>query len=282
MLLPRVLTAIVLLALLLPALFHSPLAWGVAALVFVAVAAWEWSVLLERRRAAWPVALAMAAGGAAVLAWRMDLLPAWFPLAGMAYPTSLPLAAGVAAALYWLLLAPWRLSRMDVRGGGLAFALLPLACAWLAMLELRAEGTWLLLSSLALVWLADVGAYFVGKAVGRRKIAPRISPGKSLEGALGAAVLVVAVGLVVAHWAPGVRTLPGLLVQGLGVPLAALVLAGLSALSVVGDLHESLLKRQAGVKDSGRTLPGHGGVLDRIDALLPVLPLAMLAARLLP
>ena len=159
--------------------------------------------------------------------------------------------------------------------------MLLLAAAWAALVELRDGGVALLLSAMALVWVADVGAYFVGRSIGRRKLAPAISPGKTWEGALGAAVIVALLGIAIAWWAPQWKTLPALLVSRLGVAGAALVLLGLAAVSVVGDLHESLVKRQAGVKDSGRTLPGHGGVLDRIDALVAVMPVALLLVVLL-
>jgi phosphatidate cytidylyltransferase len=131
-----------------------------------------------------------------------------------------------------------------------------------------------------LVWIADVAAYFGGRRFGRRKLAPAISPGKSWEGVwsgvLGVLLLAVLwVQLVdVQPWVDG-PSLYGRLVGGLGWPLTALVLLLLAALSVVGDLFESLVKRAAGAKDSSQLLPGHGGILDRIDALLPVLPAAL-------
>ena len=133
-----------------------------------------------------------------------------------------------------------------------------------------------LLSSMALVWVADIAAYFVGRALGKRKLAPQISPGKSWEGAIGGAIFVVAIGLLSATLPQFSGSLPTLLVNRFSAIGAAALLLILTALSVVGDLHESLLKRQAGVKDSGTSLPGHGGVLDRIDALIPVMPAALL------
>jgi phosphatidate cytidylyltransferase len=132
------------------------------------------------------------------------------------------------------------------------------------------------LSLLLVVWLADIGAYFAGKAFGRHKLAPAISPGKTWEGAIGGwlAVLVVATVAILVHaFEP---TLYSALLERLGAIRTLVALTILVAFSVVGDLFESMLKRQAGVKDSSGLLPGHGGVLDRIDALLPVLPLAML------
>ena len=163
-----------------------------------------------------------------------------------------------------------------------------LVLAWLALIQAHARGVNFLLSVLVLVWAADVLAYFSGRAFGgkliARKLAPAISPGKTWEGVAGAMVAVILVGLAVAQLGgpAGLQAgwLPSVLVAGLGMPGAALVLAALVALSIVGDLHESLLKRQAGVKDSGATLPGHGGVLDRIDALIPTMPAVLLLHRL--
>jgi phosphatidate cytidylyltransferase len=149
----------------------------------------------------------------------------------------------------------------------------------------RAVGVNFLLSALCLVWAADIGAYAAGRAFGRRKLAPTISPGKSWEGVAGgmASVLALAVLWVLVidrQWPVDSSSLYTQLAGRLGwaglVPLA-LVLA---AFSVMGDLFESLVKRAAGAKDSSRLLPGHGGVLDRIDALLPVLPIAMALASL--
>ena len=140
-----------------------------------------------------------------------------------------------------------------------------------------------LLSVMALVWVADIGAYFSGRAFGKRKLAPSISPGKSWEGAIGGgiSVLVLATALIVVGGPALGDTFPVHLHARLGwVPTLA-ILVVLVAFSVMGDLFESQLKRRAGVKDSGNTLPGHGGVLDRIDALVPVLPMAALVHGLL-
>lgn len=272
MLRTRVFTAVVLLALLLPALLWSPLAWGALTVLFVTAAAWEWARLLGRGAVAAPVAAVVALGGVAALAWRH---------AGGGWPPAALLLLAVPAAAYWILGGGIALARHDARAGGVPLALLLLAAAWAALVELRDGGVALLLSAMALVWVADVAAYFVGRSVGRRKLAPSISPGKTWEGALGAAVVVALAGIAIAHWAPHWQTLPALLVSRLGDAGAALVLLALAAVSVVGDLHESLVKRQAGVKDSGRTLPGHGGVLDRIDALVAVMPVALLLVLLL-
>ena len=128
-----------------------------------------------------------------------------------------------------------------------------------------------LLFALALVWAADVGAYFAGRAFGRRKLAPRVSPGKSWEGVFGGVALALVVAVVAGHWLfglQGARWLPFLLL------CAAVVL-----FSIVGDLGESVLKRAVGAKDSGTLLPGHGGILDRIDSLLAALPAMALGLK---
>jgi phosphatidate cytidylyltransferase len=134
---------------------------------------------------------------------------------------------------------------------------------------------------MVLVWIADIGAYFSGKAFGKRKLAPTISPGKSWEGAIGggiAVLLVASISIVLAQAAaPWLQdTFAYKLQARFGWALTLLALLVLVAASVIGDLFESQLKRRAGMKDSSNLLPGHGGVLDRIDALIPVLPLAAL------
>jgi phosphatidate cytidylyltransferase len=151
--------------------------------------------------------------------------------------------------------------------------------AWLALTQARATGINFLLSVLALVWMADVAAYFGGRAFGRRKLAPAISPGKSWEGVWSGMAGVLALSAlwiaIDRHFAVDTPSLYTRLWQHAGLAGLVIALLALCALSVVGDLVESLVKRAAGAKDSSRLLPGHGGVLDRVDALLPVLPAAM-------
>jgi phosphatidate cytidylyltransferase len=159
-----------------------------------------------------------------------------------------------------------------------------LSVAWLALAAAKQRGLGFILSSLCLVWAADIAAYFGGKAFGRRKLAPSISPGKSWEGVwsgmVGVAVLAWAwVGLE-AGWPAIAPSFFATLLAHHGWPLLAAAIVALCGLSVVGDLMESLAKRAVGAKDSSRLLPGHGGVLDRIDALLPVLPAVMALASL--
>src|SRR5690606_19957603 len=166
----RVVTALVLLAILLPSIFvFSPWVWGAVTLVFLAIGAHEWSLLLGHRRSALAAAATLAGIGAALLAWH-DLggWPRWL----------VPLACGV-ATLLWVVIGPMRLRRHDARGGGWPLAAALLLACWIALLALRDIGAAALLSAMAIVWVADIAAYFVGRALGRRKLAPTISPGKS-------------------------------------------------------------------------------------------------------
>ncbi|MBB3211940.1 phosphatidate cytidylyltransferase [Herbaspirillum sp. Sphag1AN] len=156
----------------------------------------------------------------------------------------------------------------------LTYTLALLGC-FIAIVSLFQHSPLYLLSVMAIVWVADIGAYFSGKGFGRHKLAPSISPGKSWEGAVGGWLAVLVIAAITAMSA-GMDTFPGRLLDRFGWPGFLLIMTLLVAASVVGDLFESMLKRRAGFKDSSALLPGHGGVLDRIDALIPVLPLAAL------
>jgi phosphatidate cytidylyltransferase len=209
--------------------------------------------------------------GAAALAWR-EHAP---------WPPMLVALACLLLLAFWVFAAPVRLSRHEARSGGAPLAVGLLFGCWCALYELRLLGPVPLLSSMAVIWVADIAAYFFGRALGKRKLAPSISPGKSWEGAVGGFFAVAVVGLLAAG-APALHdSLPALLVERTGPVLAVAALVAIAGLSIVGDLHESLLKREAGVKDSGWILPGHGGVLDRIDALIPTMPAALLLYQLL-
>jgi phosphatidate cytidylyltransferase len=163
--------------------------------------------------------------------------------------------------------------------------MLALLLAWLAVVQARVQGVNFLMSILVLVWVADSFAYFAGRAWGGKftsnKLAPSISPGKSWEGVwggvLGVFLLAMSWAWADSHWQTAVPSLYHRL-QGHHFVFMAIALLFLTAMSVVGDLIESLIKRSAGVKDSSGLLPGHGGVLDRIDALLPTLPIALMLA----
>lgn len=281
MLKQRVITALVLLAILLPALFYkSPEPFVVVALVLIAAGAWEWGRLSGLGQMG-AVVSALACLLACVATWAAGGLT--LPLKGL----------WIAAGSAWVLLGAWLL-RAGVPGWPriprvvrLVGGLVALWLAWLAVAQARVTGINFLLSVLLLVWVADIFAYFAGRAFGlkftRSKLAPSISPGKSWEGVWGgmAGVVVLAFAWVAADASlqaavPGLYT--RLAVSGTWLMLLAALF--MAAMSVVGDLVESLIKRSVGVKDSSGLLPGHGGVLDRVDALLPTLPLAMMLKTL--
>ena len=268
MLAQRVATALALMAILLPALFwFPPVVWAIVSLVFLAIAAYEWARLLNSDGHATLVAIAVVVAG---------LIYLFVPELGAFNSLKPALWISALLTLFWILEGAHRLRSGSARRGGWPVAAILLLGCWYAMFELRQISVLALLSSMAVVWIADIAAYFVGRAFGKRKLAPNISPGKSWEGAIGGGFFVVVLCLVAAAIPAAKGSLPEQLVSH-GSPLIAIpILMGLTGLSIVGDLHESLLKRLAGVKDSGRILPGHGGVLDRIDALIPVMPACLL------
>lgn len=277
MLKQRVITALILLAFLLPALFVAA-TWPFAVLTLVAFAAagWEWSRL--NGAAAFAGVLGVALGLVCIGA----LLFGWTEVAP-------PIVWWTAAAV-WVIGGAWILGRgVDAWPGvprawrcfvGLAL----LWTAWLALVDAKALGLNFILSVFCLVWIADIAAYFGGRAFGRHKLAPAISPGKSWEGVwsgmIGALVLAFAWLFVESSLAVDSKSLFALLAGRFGLVGLALTVVLLAAMSVVGDLCESLVKRSGGAKDSSGLLPGHGGVLDRIDALLPVFPIALALASL--
>ena len=263
----RVATAVVLLVLFLLALFALP-AFGWVAFVMVVVlqGASEWSKLakLDSTKASlfWGLTLAMLLG------------LAWFDAnhsSGQQALLHLPIYA--VSALLWLFIVPtllmtgWKVVEQPWLMALVGWAVL--IPTGLAMLDLRAINPWILLFVMGLVAAADISAYFAGRKFGKHKLAPSISPGKTWEGVAGAMLGVSIYIVAVWRFSPDLsqhEVLPGLL-------LASWWWVGLA---VIGDLFESAIKRQAGVKDSGALLPGHGGLLDRIDALTSTLPLAAL------
>lgn len=267
MLKSRVITAFILLALFLTALFVLPVAaWVVLVIMMVLQGAAEWA------------RLAKLPGRAATVYWAVTLLMllglVWFDASHTArQQVFLHLSVYAVSALLWLIIVPtWLITGWRVRHSGL-MALVGWAVlipTGLAMLDLRNISPWLLLFVMCLVWVADSAAYFSGRKFGKNKLAPSISPGKTWEGVAGAMLGVSVYVVLVWSFSPYFKQheiLPGLL-------LASWWWVGLA---VIGDLFESAIKRQAGVKDSGALLPGHGGLLDRIDALTSTLPLAALA-----
>jgi len=251
----RVLTAMLLLVIFVPAVLWAP-AWLWATLMagVIGVAAYEWAHLShfpELSARTYAVLLALAA------LTMPHVLEADWPY----FQTGLILLAIV----FWLLVAPlwllarWRAEQTFVRAVVGLVVLLP---TWAALQYLHARGPGVLLGVMAIVWIADTAAYFTGRRFGRHKLAPAISPGKTWEGVAGALA--------------ALALYAGVLSLLAGMPLLSLFLmiSGLLYMSVLGDLFESWIKRVSGMKDSGTMLPGHGGVLDRIDALTSTLPIA--------
>lgn len=278
MLRQRVLTAVVLAPLAIAAIFYLPLPLFAALLLAImAIGAWEWGPLMgfARHSRRWFFVIASTVMIAAL--WAM--LP----------PDTLWLAKGElkqsAVYVLWLAVAWWALSAIltflyprfssfwsshrSVRG---IFGWLTLIPTWLAFMVIRSSeyqtdpyhGAQLIMFLFLMVWSADIGAYFVGKSIGKHKLMPNVSPGKTLEGFFGgiafACVLVATAGKII-----------GWTTEQFATVLMVTVI--ITTISVLGDLNESMFKRQAGVKDSGTILPGHGGVLDRIDSLTATAPI---------
>ncbi|GAA5128024.1 phosphatidate cytidylyltransferase [Alloalcanivorax gelatiniphagus] len=257
----RVITALVLLPVVLGAVFGlERLPFAVVAGAFFLVGGWEWAgmigALSRPLRLLWCLSLALLMVATEVFrpAWLFTLLPLWWLLALVAvlgYPRNAGywFRPAVMVPVGWLVLVP----------------------SWMAVVELQDHGAlglagpWALLFILVWVWAADTGAYFAGRALGRHKLAPRVSPGKTVEGLIGGALLALLVVAAVFYTGWLEARLPALMLVALLTVLA----------SVLGDLFESMVKRQRGIKDSGTVLPGHGGMLDRIDSVTAALPVAL-------
>ncbi len=260
----RIISACAMGALLLAVLLWLPRpAWTLFSVIIIAIAAWEWGGFARQSTggriafAAVVIALTFA-----LLSWSGVLVDQ--PLRDRLSPVfGFVSFFWIAAVPLWILHMPSPSPPLLV----LLVGLIVLPPTALAIIDLRDAGVGILLAVMSIVWVSDVAAYFVGRAYGKRKLAPKVSPGKTVEGAIGALV--------------GVACYTLLMTSVFQIVLApvALVLAiavFFAVLGIFGDLFESALKRQAELKDSGTILPGHGGVLDRIDALLPVLPMAAL------
>lgn len=257
MLKQRIITALILLPIALCGFF---LLEGTGFALFiglvVTLAAWEWARLAGFT--AQPVRVAYAAL-VALLLFFMHVLPGLAPWV---------LAAAViwwSLATFLVLTYPRTSEQWASAASKLVIGLLILLPAWqgLVLIKQQPLGNWLIMAVMVLVWGADIGAYFSGRAFGKRKLAPKVSPGKSWEGVYGgllASLLITAVVGLVRDWSAA-QMLMGLI----GAAIVVLI-------SVVGDLTESMFKRQSGIKDSSGLLPGHGGVLDRIDSLTAAIP----------
>jgi len=256
----RVLTACMIAPLFCAALFFlSELAWNVLILCLGLLALWEWALLVK---------LPLRTRLGYLLASVLLMLPIMLndTIVPPALAQSMRFVILFTASAFWLLMVPfwlrYKLFLTSVASRLLLgwIVILPLLTG---MMDLRKESSFLLLTILAVVWIADSVAYFVGKAFGRHRLAPGISPGKTWEGLMGACLAVsLYAALICLYWSISLLWIP--------------VFWGIALLSVMGDLFESLIKRHSDVKDSGNLLPGHGGLLDRVDGLTASIPVAAL------
>ena len=260
MLKTRIITAIILVAAFIPALFkldNSSWAYGMLLLTLLALHEWAGMIQLSQLQRTIYLAIAALAGVAVVKLMQHQ---------GFHFFFFQSLNMFFIVTLFWSLIMPlwlakrWQLNKYVM--ASLGFILL--ASLWLALICAKGADPWLLLCLLATIWVADTAAYFAGKNFGKHKLAPTISPGKTWEGVFGALIAVTIFGAIL---------YTGFDVKTLAIFPALWLIAGFG---VIGDLFESMLKRQANIKDSGNLLPGHGGILDRIDGIIPSLPIAIL------
>lgn len=265
MLLTRVVTAALALVAFAAALFLLPQMWWALFLLFMlSIGGWEWAALAGFQRGM----RAVYAGFLCVCA--LALFFAAPRLLGSSQ--SIDLAVWTVSLTFWIAIAPfWLSQRWKQRNRAVLAAIgwIVLVPMWLAMVRLHPT-PWALIMFMSVVWIADTAAYAAGKTWGRNKLAPLISPGKTWEGALGA------IGAVMLYCTAVVVLVPSSARDGDSL-LMMVLFGAMVVLSIEGDLFESWMKRQAGVKDSGQLLPGHGGVLDRIDGLTAAMPAAALA-----
>jgi phosphatidate cytidylyltransferase len=256
----RILTAAIMVAAVLAVLLVAPpVVAQVVTVLTILLGAWEWSVFASCKTLASRVVYVLAV--AVVMALGLQLLP------GLISVGTLQQASLVwwALAFLWLLVFPRPISPLQSAAAGI-LVLVPAGIGLLHILASGSSGPWLVLALLAVVWASDIGAYFVGRRWGRMRLAPAVSPGKTWEGLLGGLALAGAVGALVAA------------LLGLSPLTVSAMALSVAALSVVGDLTESMFKRNVGVKDSGTLIPGHGGVLDRMDSITAAVPLFVVEA----
>lgn len=265
----RILTALVLGPPALAAVLALPTAWLGAVLgLVVLLGAWEWTCLAGLASTGHRLAYLGVMGLAALGAWQLHL-------GGWGRDLLAPVALGWAVLAFRLLRVRATPRAQGLEPGLLIAGVPVLVAPWLAMLDLHAlgpKGPALVLALLMLIWLADVAAYFAGRRWGRTKLAPVLSPGKTRVGGYAALIAGAVYGLGLA-WVLRLSL-------GQGVILVLICLATV-LVSVVGDLFESLLKRRRGLKDSGSLLPGHGGILDRIDSMTAAAPVFTLGLQML-
>jgi phosphatidate cytidylyltransferase len=260
MLKTRILTALVLLACFIPALFVlNDQIWAGLMLALSLVALYEWSSLIGLSKKQTQGYLLVSFVFAIYLMWQMSLnFHAFFFNALILFAV---------AALFWLVWVPiWMAGGFSCRNVliNMGIGWLLLGSLWLGLVCAKRIDPWLLLIIISTIWIADTAAYFAGKQFGKHKLAPSISPGKTWEGVFGALIAVSMFAMAIFIFNPQQEwvIIPGLCVVAI--------------LGVYGDLLESFFKRQANLKDSGQILPGHGGILDRIDGVIPALPVAIL------
>lgn len=261
MLKTRIITAAALLAFIIPALFYLPnLIWALLMLVVVALAAYEWATLSGLKTS---LASIFTLGFIALISSHVYVLYT----DGFHVFSNKAFLLYAIASLFWVLLVPVWVARRFALSSQLIklfIGLGVLTAFWMALVSVKYMNPWLLLMIASVIWLADSAAYFAGKRFGKHKLAPHVSPGKTWEGVAGALIAVATFAIVLK-----LTQLPETWVI---VP----ALCFIAVMGVYGDLFESLLKRQANMKDSGGILPGHGGILDRVDGLIPALPVAMI------
>ncbi len=276
MLKTRVITAVLLLAVVVAALaLLDARGWALVVLVFMVGAMWEWGRFAKL---------------AGAHLWGFVALTLVAALGLFALGVGKPVALGSfvwlygLATLFWLFAVPLWLSGKLALPSGWLLALagwLVILPAWAAISEGRLFGAVALFVLMGLTWVADIAAYFTGRAFGKRKLAPSISPGKTWEGVMGAVVGVLMLAVLCSAVTVLTPNFYSLLLVKQGWILGGAVMVLLVAVSVMGDLFESLLKRRVGLKDSSNLLPGHGGVMDRVDALVATMPVAMFAGSVL-
>jgi phosphatidate cytidylyltransferase len=253
MLKTRLITSLLLVTALVASLVYlPPIYWYMMMLSIVSIGAWEWAGMAHfKKPSKFIYASLILIPGLLIVFYKPQILP------------TLIFWGVLVATIFWLVIAPVILiTKMQIKNR-MIFSIIGFAVILpfgLSMIALKEINPLLLLLFMVAVWIADSAAFFAGKRFGKHKLAPMISPGKTWEGVIGAWVAVSIYGVLLCY----------LTKQNYWF---ILVLWGVTVLSIMGDLLESLFKRQAGVKDSGVLLPGHGGVLDRIDGLTSSMPL---------
>lgn len=292
MLKQRVITAIILLAVLIASYLAGPVVFaGVMAIGF-GLAQWEWLRLAGLSNMVSGAVALIVTGSSALLAFlvyqdiqvlsqaasQYQVLYANLSTLFVLYLAVIALLwVGIAIRVFFARHSGMKVARPIVGVTAVFFA----PAAWLSFVAMYgALGITMVISLLMIVWVADIMAYFTGMALGKNRMAPAISPKKSWEGVAGGMLSVILLGFL-AYWiAPDVQTVPSVIIEKSGYIAWIVIAFVLVSLSIVGDLFESALKRQAGIKDSSNLLPGHGGFYDRLDAMMPTLPAGFLVVSI--